>query len=60
LTPRTRAPVIRSVDRQRIIDLMAWDVLGGQAAFPMTNVRNLKLPQWRRLGRTLPKAAWCR
>ena len=28
---------------------MAWDVLGGQAAWPMTNVRNLALPQWRRL-----------
>jgi putative SOS response-associated peptidase YedK len=28
---------------------MTWDVLGGQAAYPMTNVRNLKLPQWRRL-----------
>lgn len=49
LTPRTRAPVIRSADSQRIIDLMAWDVLGGQAPYPMTNVRNLKLPQWRAL-----------
>lgn len=49
LTPRTRAPVIRAVDSQRIIDLMAWDVLGGQASWPMTNVRNLKLPQWRTL-----------
>ncbi|MBB5730079.1 putative SOS response-associated peptidase YedK [Sphingomonas prati] len=28
---------------------MAWDVLGGQAKFPMTNVRQLALPQWRRL-----------
>jgi putative SOS response-associated peptidase YedK len=28
---------------------MAWDVLGGQAAWPMTNDRNLGLPQWRRL-----------
>jgi putative SOS response-associated peptidase YedK len=37
------------VGSQRIIDLMVWDVLGGQAAFPMTNVRNLKLPQWRTL-----------
>jgi putative SOS response-associated peptidase YedK len=49
LTPRTRAPVIRSADSQRIIDLMAWDVLDGQAPWPMTNVRNLKLPQWRKL-----------
>lgn len=28
---------------------MAWDVLGGQAAWPMRNVRNLGLPQWHRL-----------
>ena len=28
---------------------MEWDVLGGQAAWPMTNVRNLALPQWQRL-----------
>ena len=28
---------------------MSWDVLGGQAPWPMTNVRNLHLPQWKRL-----------
>lgn len=28
---------------------MEWDVLGGGAAWPMTNVRNLSLPQWRKL-----------
>lgn len=28
---------------------MTWDVLGGKAAWPMTNVRQLGLPQWRRL-----------
>ena len=28
---------------------MSWDVLGGGAPWPMTNVRNLGLPQWRRL-----------
>jgi putative SOS response-associated peptidase YedK len=28
---------------------MEWDVLGGQAAWPMTNVRQLGLPQWKRL-----------
>ena len=28
---------------------MAWDVLGGAAAWPMTNVRNLGLSQWRTL-----------
>ena len=26
---------------------MSWDVLGGGAAWPMTNVRNLSLRQWR-------------
>jgi putative SOS response-associated peptidase YedK len=28
---------------------MTWDVLGGKAPWPMTNVRKLGLPQWRRL-----------
>jgi putative SOS response-associated peptidase YedK len=28
---------------------MQWDVLGGGAKWPMTNVRQLGLPQWRRL-----------
>lgn len=27
---------------------MRWDVLGGQAKWPMTNVRNLALPPWKR------------
>jgi putative SOS response-associated peptidase YedK len=49
LTPKSKAPVIRNAETQRIVDLMAWDVLGGQAKWPMTNVRNLKLPQWRKL-----------
>jgi putative SOS response-associated peptidase YedK len=49
LTPRTRAPVIRSAESQRNIDLMTCDVLGGRAPWPMTNVRKLKLPQWRAL-----------
>jgi putative SOS response-associated peptidase YedK len=49
LVPRAKAPVIRSEGTQRIIDLMQWDVLGGQAPWPMTNVRNLHLPQWKRL-----------
>jgi putative SOS response-associated peptidase YedK len=49
LTPRTRAPVIRNTDAGRVIDVMSWDVLGGQAGYPMTNVRNLTMPQWRRL-----------
>lgn len=49
LTPRSRAYVIRRNDRGLGVDLMKWDVLGGQAKWPMTNVRNLALPQWRRL-----------
>ena len=46
---RGRAYVIREQDGVRAWDVQEWDVLGGQAAWPMTNVRNLALPQWRRL-----------
>lgn len=49
LAPRSRAWVIREDERGRGIDVMSWDVLGKQAGFPMTNVRQLHLPQWRRL-----------
>jgi putative SOS response-associated peptidase YedK len=49
LTPLARAWVVRDNDRGRGVDVMAWDVLGGLAKFPMTNVRQLHLPQWRRL-----------
>ncbi len=49
LRPRSRNYVIREQDGIRGWDVMSWDVLGGQAAWPMTNVRNLKLPQWRKL-----------
>lgn len=49
LRPKGRAYVIREQDGERAWDVMAWDVLGGQASWPMTNVRNLKLPQWRKL-----------
>ncbi|KQM21691.1 hypothetical protein ASE73_15020 [Sphingomonas sp. Leaf24] len=49
LRPKGRAYVIREQDGERAWDVMAWDVLGGQAAWPMTNVRNLALPQWRKL-----------
>ena len=44
---------------------MSWDVLGGQAKWPMTNVRNLALPQWRRLAERpenrclVPLTAFC-
>lgn len=49
LAPRARAPVIREEAGERVIDVMSWAVLGGAAAWPMTNVRNLSLPQWRQL-----------
>ncbi|UUL84050.1 SOS response-associated peptidase family protein [Sphingomonas qomolangmaensis] len=49
LRPKGRAYVIREHDGERAWDVMLWDVLGGQASWPMTNVRNLKLPQWRKL-----------
>ncbi len=49
LRPRNRSYVIREEAGERAWDVMEWDVLGGQAAWPMTNVRNLALPQWRRL-----------
>jgi putative SOS response-associated peptidase YedK len=49
LTPRSRAYVLRRTDLGLGIDVMSWDVLGGQAKWPMTNVRQLGLPQWRRL-----------
>lgn len=45
LMPRSRAYVVREEDGQRGLDVMSWDVLGGGAAWPMTNVRNLDLPQ---------------
>jgi putative SOS response-associated peptidase YedK len=49
LTPRSRAYVVRQNDRGRGIDIKSWDVLGAFATWPMTNVRNLSLPQWRKL-----------
>ena len=49
LYPKTKAYVIREEQGRRALDVMAWDVLGGQAPWPMTNVRNLRLPQWTRL-----------
>ena len=49
LFPRARAYVIRERDGRRGIDVMTWDVLGGGAKWPMTNVRDLALPQWRKL-----------
>lgn len=49
LRPRGRAYVMREKGNMFGRDVMSWDVLGGKAAWPMTNVRNLALPQWRRL-----------
>lgn len=51
LRPRSRAYIVREGDGGRGlgVDVMEWDLLGGMASFPMTNVRNLGLPQWRHL-----------
>ena len=49
LRPKSRNFVIREQDGERAWDVMTWDVLGGQAKWAMTNVRQLSLPQWRRL-----------
>ena len=49
LRPKGRAYVIRKEGGTRGLDIMSWDVLGGQAKWPMTNVRQLGLPQWCRL-----------
>jgi putative SOS response-associated peptidase YedK len=49
LRPKSRNYIIREQDGERAWDVMTWDVLGGKAPWPMTNVRNLALPQWRKL-----------
>lgn len=49
LRPKSRNYVIREHEGERAWDIMTWDVLGGQASWPMTNVRKLGLPQWRKL-----------
>lgn len=49
LRPKSRCYVIREQAGQRAWDVMTWDVLGGKAPWPMTNVRKLGLPQWCRL-----------
>jgi putative SOS response-associated peptidase YedK len=49
LYPKSRAWVLRSDERGLGVDMMHWDVLGGIGKWPMTNVRQLGLPQWRRL-----------
>ena len=49
LVPKGKAYVIRTQSDRRVLDVMSWDVLGGRSKQPMTNVRDLALPQWRRL-----------
>jgi putative SOS response-associated peptidase YedK len=49
LNPKSRNYVVREEAGERAWDVMTWDVLGWKAPWPMTNVRNLALPQWRRL-----------
>ena len=49
LRPKSRNYVVREQDGKRAWDVMSWDVLGGKAPWPMTNVRKLGLPQWRKL-----------
>jgi putative SOS response-associated peptidase YedK len=49
LAPTARAWILREEGGRLGLDVMAWDVLAGLASYPMTNVRNLALPQWRRL-----------
>jgi putative SOS response-associated peptidase YedK len=49
LVPRGRAYTVREESGQRGLDIMHWDVLGGQGPWPMTNVRNLGLKHWRAL-----------
>ena len=49
LFPKSQAFIVREEGKRLAVDIMLWDVLGGAAAWPMTNVRNLGLPQWRRL-----------
>jgi putative SOS response-associated peptidase YedK len=49
LRPKGRNYVVREQDGERAWDVMTWDVFGGGAKWPMTNVRQLRLAQWRRL-----------
>ncbi len=49
LRPKSRAYVIRQQNGAPGLDVMSWGVLGGAAPWPMTNVRNLALPQWKAL-----------
>ena len=65
LYPKARAYIVRREAGANGLDLMEWDVLGGGAKFPMTNVRQLQLPQWRLLASApenrclVPLTAFC-
>lgn len=45
LYPRAPAYVVREEGGRRVLDVMRWDLLGEGAAYPITNVRDLK--RWR-------------
>ena len=45
LVPRGRSYVIRRDGKANGLDVMSWDLLGNGAAYPITNVRDLK--RWR-------------
>lgn len=49
LVPYGAAYVVRQAGNQRFVEAMNWDLLNRGAGFAMTNVRNLALPQGRRL-----------
>ena len=44
-----KAFVVREELGRPAVEVMLWDVLGGAGKWKMTNVRNLALPQWRKL-----------
>lgn len=49
LRPTNRSYIIREQNGERAWDVLHWDVLRGKGPRPMTNVRNLGSPQWRKL-----------
>jgi putative SOS response-associated peptidase YedK len=56
LRPKSRNYVVREEAGERAWDVMTWDVTGGKAPWPMTNVRNLTLKQWRAFCEFTPEA----
>lgn len=49
LWPWGRNYVVREHNGERAWDVMTWDLLRGEAAWKIINVRNLALSQWRKL-----------